>query len=132
MAKHIHADLISEYARLSHITDRPWEYFEFKYWGDWLPENGEILFLPDREYRLKPRTIRIGEYDVPEPVSGLLEYDQEYYYPIITDDAFNHLYRRATWDDDSYDNARLKRDLIHLDRESAELHAKALISLTQK
>ncbi|PHM56543.1 hypothetical protein Xsto_04148 [Xenorhabdus stockiae] len=131
MPKHIHADLISEYARLSHITDRPWEYFEFFYNGEWGQCNVEIRFSQDCEYRLKPRTIKIGEIEFSEPVRVKLKYDNKYYYPIITHggkDGIDWSY----WKNSKLDNGRLNSGLIHLDRESAELHAKALISLTSK
>ncbi|MGJ0580753.1 hypothetical protein ACR71G_22620, partial [Xenorhabdus bovienii] len=70
MAKpHVHADLITEYARRSHLTDKPWEYFEVLHddADRWCSLAGEFYFDPDKEYRLKPRTIRIGSVDVPEP-----------------------------------------------------------------
>ncbi|PHM22366.1 hypothetical protein [Xenorhabdus ehlersii] len=131
MPKHIHADLITEYARLSHITDRPWEYFEIKYLGEWTSLNGEITFYSERTYRLKPRTIKIGEYDVPEPVREPLEYEQVYYCPDIEEEK-DGLYWDNYWSGSSCDYVRLERGLIHLDIESAIIHAKALISLTQK
>ncbi|KMJ44687.1 hypothetical protein AB204_13000 [Xenorhabdus khoisanae] len=133
MPKHIHADLISEYARLSHITDKPWEYFQYRYGdgNDWLEYDNDFGFHPEVDYRLKPRTIKIGDIEVPEPVREPLEECTRYYCPDIntygTSDADYHL-----WDGDGNDKDRLQNGLIHLDRESAELHAKALIALTAK
>ncbi|MGJ0636813.1 hypothetical protein [Xenorhabdus bovienii] len=129
---HVHADLMMEHAKLAQETDRPWEYFQ--YWDNylkiWMPVDKPIAFYCNTNYRLKPRTIRIGSVDVPEPVREPLGSEQEYYYPFISDD--DGLYRSTEWWGDSYDNARLYRGLIHLDCESAEIHAKALISLTAK
>ncbi|MGJ0624012.1 hypothetical protein [Xenorhabdus bovienii] len=82
----------------------------------------------DAGYRLKTRTIKIGDIDVPEPVREPLENEQKYYYPCILSDEW--LCGDVLWWGDLYDVARLNRGLIHLDPESAELHAKALISLT--
>ncbi|CDG99834.1 hypothetical protein [Xenorhabdus bovienii] len=127
---HVHADLMMEYAKLAQETDKPWEHFEFKFSGDWMPENIAILFLPDREYRLKPRTIRIGSVDVPEPVREPLEYKQLYFCPCVSNDETTS--NSSLWTNHECDKLFLQRGLIHLDRESAELHAKALISLTQK
>ncbi|PHM29100.1 hypothetical protein [Xenorhabdus budapestensis] len=92
MAKHIHADLITE-------------------------------------YRLKPRTIRIGEYDVPEPARESLKYDQKYFYPCLSGKT---IYKSSLWINGVNDRLLLKRGLIHLEKDSAELHAKALISLTKQ
>ena len=35
--------------------------------GRWLDKEGGV-FYSGAKYRIKPRTIRIGEYDVPEPM----------------------------------------------------------------
>lgn len=76
------------------------------------------------DYRVRPRTIRIGEIDVPEPVRECPPLGAKYYYPTVqytdTVDAF-------TWQGDSFDKRLLERGLIHLTREAAEQHAKALI-----
>ncbi|WP_340619302.1 hypothetical protein [Xenorhabdus siamensis] len=132
MTKHIHADLISEYARLAQITDKPWEHFEVRYLDRWIPMYSKETFLSSKKYRLKPSTIEIGKYDVPEPVREPLEECDEYYCPDIntfgTPDADSHCWGESIGND----MARLSSGLIHLDRESAELHAKALISLTAK
>ncbi|MDE9455421.1 hypothetical protein [Xenorhabdus bovienii] len=136
--KHVHADLMMECAKLAQETDRPETYFQYRY----RPEHNlyddkwreipcvSFLWCSQYEYRLKPRTIRIGNIDVPEPVRVVLESEQEYYYPtILSDDG---LYGNGIWWGDAYDVVKLNRGLIHLDRESAEIHAKALISLTAK
>ncbi|WFQ80945.1 hypothetical protein PXH59_07600 [Xenorhabdus sp. SF857] len=129
MPKHIHADLITEYARLSHITDRPWEYFQYRYadGNDWLEYDHDFGFHPEIDFRLKPRTIKIGDIEVPEPVREALKFGTEYHIPSI-----EYLSYCFTWSDDRRDTERLQRGLIHPDRESAELHARALISLTSK
>ncbi|KOP35152.1 hypothetical protein AFK69_00670 [Xenorhabdus sp. GDc328] len=132
MPKHIHADLISEYARLSHITDKPWEYFQYRFADghDWLDATFAIAFHHNTSFRLKPRTIKIGDIEVPEPVREALMDGADYYYPNISYGCFNCNYR--TWSGSICDKDILSSGLIHLDRESAELHAKALISLTSK
>ncbi|WP_340618743.1 hypothetical protein [Xenorhabdus entomophaga] len=134
MPKHIHADLISEYARLSHITDRPWEYFQYRYadGNDWLEHENDFGFHPEIDFRLKPRTIKIGEYEVPEPVREPLKQGTRYYMPQVIDHykEDEDLYEEDKWDNVAIDYRRLNKGLIHKDRESAELHAKALIALT--
>ncbi|MDE9557673.1 hypothetical protein KKJ06_20190 [Xenorhabdus bovienii] len=133
ISKHIHADLMMEYAKLAQETDRPWEYFELKYPdGSWCSIPDSFAFHEKCTYRLKPRTIRIGNIDVPEPVREPLEEYDEYFY-VNTGAIYNEGGASfSRWMGNDVDNYRLSAGLIHLDRESAELHAKALISLTAK
>ncbi|PHM68849.1 hypothetical protein [Xenorhabdus kozodoii] len=130
MPKHPHADLIMAYAKLAQKTDKPWEYFQ--YWDyaddDWKNvSKWRLLWIDDIEYRLKPSTIKIGEYDVPEPIRIPLETPTTYYYP-STEKTLSCMSR--FWRGDFYDYYLLRCGLIHLDENSAILHAKALISLT--
>ncbi|MEX0445215.1 hypothetical protein [Xenorhabdus sp. SGI246] len=133
MPKHVHADLIAEYAKLAQVTDKPWEYFEFRCsdYANWDKCEVDISFFSTTQYRLKPRTIKIGEYDVPEPYKGELNFSQPFYYPCI--DCHDKFVITAWWCKENKEYMHLmKNGLIHLDRESAELHAKALIALTAK
>ncbi|MGJ0580641.1 hypothetical protein ACR71G_22010, partial [Xenorhabdus bovienii] len=69
MAKHIHADLMMKAVEIAQTDAEWWEYFEVLHddADRWCSLAGEFYFDPDKEYRLKPRTIRIGSVDVPEP-----------------------------------------------------------------
>ncbi|MBE8598088.1 hypothetical protein [Xenorhabdus sp. BG5] len=132
MPKHIHADLITQYAKLAQETDRPWEHFQYRFadGNDWLDSTFAIAFHHNTSFRLKPRTIKIGDIDVPEPVREPLKNGTAYYCLDIsfgTPDAVPHLWGKST-----FDMARLSSGLIHIGRESAILHAKALIALTSK
>ncbi|MDX7992618.1 hypothetical protein [Xenorhabdus littoralis] len=129
MAKYIHADLLMEYAKLAQETERPWEYFEIYAAGEWISASVPLAFLVNQEYRLKPKTIRIGNIDVPEPVREPLECDQEYFV-VATSGLFPASI--GVWNSAKIHMIYLERGLIHLDRESAELHAQALIALTAK
>ncbi|CDL85388.1 hypothetical protein [Xenorhabdus szentirmaii] len=130
---HIHADLITLYATIAHITNEPWLHFQYReYYGEeWSDCRGPIEFWFDHEYRLKPRTIKIGSFDVPEPVRESLKEEAEYFHVdtgfLWDDDGVS----RSWWLDSDVDKARLSAGLIHLTREAAELHAKALISLSK-
>ena len=75
-----------------------------------------------------PKTIRIGEYDVPEPVREPLEKDTEYW---IAHFSLAELANSFKWYSDKFDNRVLKNGLIHLTKEAAVIHAKALLSLTK-
>ncbi|PHM37147.1 hypothetical protein [Xenorhabdus innexi] len=134
MAKHIHADLMMKAAEIAQTDAEWWKYFQVKTdygWGGWRDLGGETAFYDNinAEYRLKPRTIRIGEYDVPEPVREALKKGQAYYFPNIEGSDEDSLYWKAFWTESTIDNTRLKNRLIHLTQEAAELHAKALIAL---
>jgi hypothetical protein len=90
--------------------------------GDvWHVCRGEPTWLAEC-YRIKPRTIRIGEIDVPEPVRVALMNGDIYYYPSNTNGVMS-----ATWWGDTSDRNRLQHNMIHLTKEAAELHAEALI-----
>lgn len=80
-----------------------------------------------RHYRIKPKTIRIGEYDVPEPLWAAPEIGTEYFIASLNDDD---LCICDTWDDVPYENQQLANGLAHATEEAAIMHAKALISLT--
>lgn len=77
------------------------------------------------DYRIKPKTIRIGDLDVPEPVRAALERGQKYW--IVYFYGVGALACEATWNGDRTDDGWLSRGMIHLTREAADLHAKALI-----
>ena len=75
-----------------------------------------------------PKTIRIGEYDVPEPVREPLEDDKEYW---GVDPMAEELAWKYKWNNALFCNLMFRRGLIHLTKEAAVIHAKALLSLTK-
>jgi len=132
--KHNHAENRIAYAQDAMETDKPWERWEFKVkrTGDW----ASLIDHPSwnsTEYRRKPRTININGHEVPEPVREPLGEGDAYYYV-----SFGSLYTsdgasEARW----YEAAgvsrfRLDKGIIHLTREAAEIHAKALLSFAEK
>ena len=132
-AAHPHAELMMEYAKIAQTTDEPWTHFELRQNDScvWEAIHLPVCFYSHMEYRLKPeppKTIRIGEYDVPEPVREPLEKDTEYW---IAHFSLAELANRFKWYSDQFDNRVLKNGLIHLTKEAAVIHAKALMSLTK-
>ena len=128
-----HAGLMMKYAEIAQTTDKPWEHFEVRRNKSavWEAIYVPMPFYDNMEYRLKPKppkTIRIGEYDVPEPVREPLEDDKEYWGvdPMAEELAWNY-----KWHNAAFCNLRLRRGLIHLTKEAAVIHAKALLSLTK-
>lgn len=76
------------------------------------------------EYRIRPCTIRIGDIDVPEPVREALKDGTQYFTAAIDLDDFYNVY---TWYSDLADAGMLKAGIVHLTKEAAIAHAKALI-----
>lgn len=91
----------------------------------WIVCEHEPMWGADFDYRIKPKTIRIGEIDVPEPVKVALERGQKYW--VVYFYGVGELVGEDTWKGDNYDTCWMRRGLIHLTQEAAELHAKALI-----
>lgn len=77
---------------------------------------------------MTPRTIRIGEFDVPEPLREVPSDGTPLFFadPTITSCAANW-----TWDSRLVDESLLHRGLLHTTIDDAIIHAKALISLTE-
>lgn len=132
MTAHKHAANMALYAQDAAETDRPWERWQVQSpgYGPWAGFIGDPTWDPHVEYRRKPRTIRIGEFDVPEPLrNGSIEFRQNYW---VVDIVHKDLVRCGYWTSNPMDCEFLDRGLIHATREAAELHAKALISLSAK
>lgn len=87
------------------------------------------LWAHDCEYRRKPRTIRIGEYDVSEPISVEPEFGAKVY---IADAISSSYFQTTIYEPDYHADSRaFKRGLLHTTPEAAELHGRALASLTE-
>lgn len=100
--------------------------------GVWLPKGKTTGFVVDGKYRIKPRTIMIGDIEVPEPMreapaesSNVFAVDISCCGPDINL-VIGSNYR------EKYHRQMLDRGLLHSSRESAIAHAKALIALTAK
>lgn len=130
---HPHAGLMMKYAEIAQTTDKPWTHFEVRQndSGVWKAIHLPLRFDTYLEYRLKPeppKTIRIGKYDVPEPVREPLENGTEYWGVDLTAEELAWNYK---WNSAVFCNLMWRRGLIHLTKEAAVIHAKALLSLTK-
>lgn len=87
------------------------------------------IFEKKFKFRLAQEMITIGDVSFPKPESEPLEYDTEYW---ATDPTNQHYTTHAPnhWHDDRIDRRYLRRGLVHLTRENAIAHAKALIKLS--
>lgn len=130
MPKFIHADNCALYAEDAQETDEPW--LRWQYWNEcanqWIDAIDPISFDPKVKYRRKPKTIRIGEFDVPEPVREPLEYNQEYW---IADVAYGKPHRNW-WGGGEYALCCLVAGLIHLTKDAAQIHIDALLNFTKR
>ena len=125
---HPHAALMALYAQDAAETDKPWERWEAKTGdGSWVGVGRHPVWEPEQEYRRKPKTIRIGEYDVPEPMRVAPVMDGSVYYAPILKQAGSEVY---VWVGDDTDRWNLAAGLVHTTREAADTHARALIALS--
>ena len=128
MAKHKHADLMLAYAQDAQESDTPWQLWEILTSRGWSDLHYNPNWDTNTGYRRKIKTIRIGEYDVPEPLQVKPNIKDTYYFVSFREEGNVHSY---PWYDYHLDNELLSKGVVHLTREAAELHAKALINLTK-
>lgn len=77
---------------------------------------------------LRSKTIRIGLFDVPEPLRESPRLCAILFTPnLVTTSG----YLCITWDSDGTDDRMLQRGLLHTTKEAAIIHTKALLSLTE-
>ena len=128
--KHIHAELMLQYAQDAMETDKPWERWEVRHFtdGEWKTMTFPVGWEPEFSYRRKRKLIDINGYEVPEPVRDKLTPGTIYY---ILDLGYDRLFIECEWLDYAIDNKRLNKGLIHLTKEAAINHAEALLSFTR-
>lgn len=94
--------------------------------GEWQDLDCTPTWAPFLQYRIKPKTININGYEVPEPVREPLGIGKRYY--VVSpygSEVFN-------WAGDRIDYDLLKNGAIHLTKEAAQLHSEAIYSFTRK
>ena len=129
MTKHIHAELMMEYAKDAMESDTPWVNWESRCGTDyWHQCDLHPFWKRDREYRRKPKTIRIGEFDVPEPMR-VVSSKQGGYWLVHT--ALGKVIFHV-WDGTEKEYLWLNHGYCQSTQEGAELMLKALLSLTQQ
>jgi len=85
-----------------------------------------IRHHPPDDFRIKPRTIMIGDMEVPEPCREPLEMGQKYWLVAFEKDYIFDF----GWEGDGSDFDWLKAARIHLTLEAAEQHRIALIKVS--
>lgn len=113
MIGHKHAAAMALFAEDAKRTNTPWKYWEYS------NDNGEIwrkttcspFWHETYLYRRILQTININGIAVSRPVDYELEYNTQYYIPILTT---YQLFASYDWTDHSLDKTFLDLGLIHL------------------
>ena len=137
MAKHIHADLMLQYAQDAMETPRPWERWQYQtesmqegdVWNNCFPNPS---FDGSYKYRRKPKMISVtlasGEVvSWPEPQRTELEYGDSYVYVAVDGSVIGGKWHGIAWDSDTLSNG-----YIHLTKEAAEQHSYALFKINNQ
>ena len=131
MDKHVHAELMMQYAQDAMETPHPWERWEYQtesmqegdVWNNCFPNPS---FDVRYKYRRKPKmlsvTLASGEVvSWPEPHCTELEYGDAYFYVDVDGSVMVE-----EWDCLEWDERTLADGWVHLTEDAAEQHATAL------
>ena len=120
--KHKHYDLIVKWA--ADPSQKVW----WRTRSNWNPVIGSPTWNIDCDYHIGEhppnRKIMIGDIEVDAPEVYELAHNTEYYLPNI---GAIEMYSESRWYKDNIDLFRLKTGVIHLNKDAAIAHAKALI-----
>lgn len=94
-------------------------------WVDSMPD--WECFAASQEYRIKPLTIKIGDFDVPGPMRVEPNAGDEYF---VVEALSDTPAASQIWHGMDCEKRWLSMGLCHKSKESAIAHAKAIISLT--
>ena len=121
--KHKHASLIKQWldddslvVEIEHTDCPEWRIDQYPDWHE------------SRNYRFKPKMIKCGDLEFPEPMRVAPAAYAVYF---VIDITRSDLYMKTSWTNDVPDNTFLKRGLCHTTQAAAEAHARALIALTE-
>jgi len=128
MTKHVHAELMMQYAQDAAETDKPWERWESKQYGGWEHMVAHPFWDECVVYRRKPKFILINGFEVPEPIRESMELRTTYWVAAHTASKIYSLKWENRWEE----RLLLKKGICHSTKEAAELHANALLSFTAK
>lgn len=121
---HIHADLMAQYAEDAKHHDHPWELWQHGVNGTWLNCESHPGWGSNSQYRRKPRSIIIGDIEVPEPCREPLHSKQRFWVVNLFIGP-----QHFTWDGSKEDYHALNCGFVHLTEEAAQQHYEAIKSL---
>ena len=127
MAKHIHAELMAQYAQDAMQSETPWEYWESKFNNsNWYTLSTNPSWKTEHIYRRKPKTIVVNGFTVNAPLNKEPEKNARFF---VADPATEQLYYEDLGFHEKYDTLRLARGLIFNNKEDAIAMAKAMLRI---
>lgn len=133
MTKHVHAELMIEYAKDALETETPWDRWEQELGHEsWYTcTYSTIMFTPSIRYRRKLLTININGFEVPEPLKRVDGLEYVYIVYAHTCDLYAKIHV-PSWIGDYADDLKsmVEKGLAHSTPENAQAHARALLSFT--
>lgn len=84
-----------------------------------------LSFTTIEEYRIKPKTIKVNGFEIPEPLSSIHE-GETYFIPALD---LPLMWDEFEWGGDSADHMFKKRGICHSTKEAAVAHAKAMLGI---
>lgn len=112
---------IAEHIEAGHVLET---YYEIQNPCGGFKDNGGPLMYGLKSIRRKQRTIRIGGIDVPEPARHPLAPGQQYWAVLMRESVPYH------WCGDSLDIRLLRMGMVHLTKDAAAAHRKALATVS--
>jgi len=100
------------------------------YVGDeWYDCMVPTAFVDGCKYRVKPKTILVNGFEVPEPMREAPDDGAKYFIPSINNDCFVGYHN---FHGDRCDKRWLSRGLVHSTKSAAIAHAKAMLGIDPK
>lgn len=130
---HPHAELMAQYAEDAKTHPEPWKLWQKRV----VPQDAWVAcalhpaWTKGIEYRRRPRTIKIGDREVPEPLREEPAFMTQYWVPDVHASSPN-LAVSLKWVGDKFALRWLARGLVHLTEEAATAHAEALLAFSAR
>ncbi|MFC2563424.1 MAG: hypothetical protein ACFNT6_01950 [Neisseria sp.] len=136
MPKHIHADLMMQYANDAMETDEPWKRWQFRIASKeidlgWTTCDCNPYWDKDTQYRRKPEVIKVGKWEFPKPVSPDSPPPLKTKYFRIISYNGAHFPEERTWNNLEFEHVNLQNNVVHLTKESADQHALVLNAISK-
>lgn len=131
--RHKHAEILIAIGNGEAVEYKSNAHDKFEPWPQ--PHHFESGFSPLKcddlvQWRIKQRTIKIGDIEVPEPFRGELSESQKYFMATLKDGKAS-AGSFTNWTNTTGDD-HVASGLVHLTKAAALAHAEALIALTKE
>lgn len=94
--------------------------------GEWFDMTKCGMFMHEMKYRIKPRTIKVNGFDVPEPMREAPKEGVEFF---VASPAAEEFHAYFEWECEESDADWLSRGICHATKEAAIAHAKAMLGI---